>query len=185
MSQLIKIGEKRKLYEGRFIKVWGTDFTDRDGGQQLWEWIEKDQAILIFPITNKGEVVLIKNYRVPLERYVVETPAGLRDKQGESAEVVANRELLEETGYTGKNFVPVPVWPYRAGSSNGIIQGFIATDLTKVKDFVTGDATEDITVMEVPLDKLLHLYFNLPEDTLFQPEILAMYEMAKYLNLVR
>ena len=95
------------------------------------------------------------------------------------------RELLEESGYIGTNFVEVPVWPYRAGSSNGIIQAFIATDVTKVKGFVTGDVMEDITVMEVPLDSLLDLYFDLPEDTLFQPEILALYQMAQHLGLIK
>ena len=181
---LIRIGKKELIFKGRFIKLWGTEFFDRNGNPQLWEWIAKAQAILVFPVTKHREVVLIKNFRVPLEKYVIEIPAGLRDKQGETALEVAQRELLEESGYTGTNFVEVPVWPYRAGSSNGIIQAFIATGLTKVKDSVSGDVMEDITVMEVPLEGLLDLYFNPPKDTLFQPEILAIYQMAQYLRLV-
>ena len=182
---LIKIGNKSQIFKGKFIKLWGTEFFDRNGNPQLWEWIEKAQAVLVFPVTRHREVVLIKNFRVPLEKYVIEIPAGLRDKPGETPLEVAQRELLEESGYTGSNFVEVPVWPYRAGSSNGIIQAFIATDVTKVKDFVTGDVMEDITVMEVPLDSLLDLYFDLPEDTLFQPEILALYQMAQHLGLIK
>ncbi len=181
---LIKIGAKKQIFKGKFIKLWGTEFFDRNNNPQLWEWIEKAQAILVFPITKHREVVLIKNFRVPLEKYVIEIPAGLRDKLGETPLQVAQRELIEESGYTSTNFIEVPVWPYRAGSSNGIIQAFIATDVIKIKDFVTGDAMEDITVMEVPLDGLLDLYFDLPEDTLFQPEILALYQMAQHLKLV-
>ena len=181
---LIKIGAKKQIFKGRFIKLWGTEFFDRNGNAQLWEWMEKAQAILVFPITENREVVLIKNFRVPLEKYVIEIPAGLRDKSGESPLEVAQRELMEESGYAAANFVEVPVWPYRAGSSNGLIQAFIATGVKKVKDYVTGDAMEDITVMEVPLDGLIDLYFNPPEDSLFQPEILALYQMAQYLKLV-
>ena len=180
---MIKIGTKKQIFAGRFVKLWGTEFFDRNGNLQMWEWIEKAQAILVFPITEKREAVLIKNFRVPLEKYVIEIPAGLRDKPGETPLEVAQRELVEESGYTGTNFIPVPPWPYRAGSSNGIIQAFIATDVKKRKDFVAGDATEDLTVMVTPLNSLLDLYFHLPPDTLFQPEILALYQMAQYLGL--
>ena len=180
---LIKIGQKNLIFKGRFINLWGTEFFDRNGNPQLWEWIEKAQAILVFPITKKREVVLIKNFRVPLEKYVIEIPAGLRDEVGETPLEVAQRELMEESGYSGGNFIEVPAWPYRAGSSNGIIQAFIATDVEKVKDSISGDANEDITVMETPLDKLLDLYFDPPQYTMFQPEILALYQMAQHLKL--
>ena len=181
---LIKIGEKRQIFKGRFIKLWGTEFFDRNGNPQLWEWIEKSQAVLVFPVTKNREVVLIKNFRVPLEKYVIEIPAGLRDKPGETPLEVAQRELLEESGYVSDAFIEVPPWPYRAGSSNGIIRAFIATNAKKVRDSISGDAMEDITVMEVALDNLLGLYFNLPANTFFQPEILALYQMAQYLKLV-
>lgn len=178
MSDLIITG-KREIFRGRFVKLWGTDFLDKNGGKQLWEWIEKAQAVLIFPITRTGNVVLIKNFRVPLEKYVIEIPAGLKDKPGEETEHVARRELLEETGFTAEKFIPMPSWPYRAGSSNGIIHAFIAIEATKVMEPAT-DVTEDITVLEVPLSSLTKFYFSLPSDVLFQPEILALHEMAKH-----
>lgn len=180
----IRVGEKKLIYTGQFIQLWGTEFRDNCDRPHIWEWIEKKPAVLVFPITENGrEAVLIKNFRVPLEKYVIETPAGLMDKDGENPLDVAKRELLEETGYAGSNFFKVPCWPYRSGSSNGVISAFIATGVKKTKDDVLIDATEDITVMSVPLDKLIELYFNQPPEVLFQPEILALYMMAKHLNL--
>ena len=119
-----------------------------------------------------------------MERYVVEIPSGLRDKPEETPLEVAQRELLEEAGYEVDHFIKVPLCPYRAGISNGIMHAFIATDVRKVQEDITGDATEDITVMEVPLDGLLDLYFHLPADTFFEPEILALYQMAQHLKLI-
>lgn len=180
----IKVGEKRLIFAGKFVKLCGTEFFDKNGQPQIWEWIERKPAVLVFPITeNKKDVILIKNFRVPLESYVIETPAGLMDRDGEDPLEVAKRELLEETGYVGNDFFEVPSWPYRSGSSSGILRAFIATGVKKIKDSITGDATEDITVMKVPLDQMINLYFEPSPGVLFQPEILALYMMAKHLNL--
>lgn len=86
---LIRIGNKSQIFKGKFIKLWRTEFFDRNDNPQLWEWIEKVQAILVFPVTKHREVVLIKNFRVPLEKCVIEIPAGLRDKPSETPLEVA------------------------------------------------------------------------------------------------
>jgi 8-oxo-dGTP pyrophosphatase MutT (NUDIX family) len=62
--------------------------------------IERPDAAIIFPLTKKGEVVLVRQYRPPLERMELGLPAGLVEK-GEKSEAAARRELLEETGYSG------------------------------------------------------------------------------------
>ena len=181
---LLQVKKKEIIFKGKFIDLWGTEFMDKNGNSQIWEWIARKSAAVVFPITANREVVLVKNFRVPLEKYVIETPAGLIDKPGESPLDVVKRELLEETGYQGRNFTAVPPWPYRSGSSNGMIYAFIATDAVKILDNVTGDATEDITVMVVPVNNLIDLYFNPPPDVLFQTEIIALYMIAQCLKLV-
>jgi len=182
MSQPIKIGEKKLLYMGQFIHLWGTEFFDKKGRPGIWEWIEKNTAVLVFPVTEDGNVVLIKNFRIPLGKYVIEVPAGLSDRPDETPQEVAKRELFEETGYVAERFIEVPSWPYRAGSSNGMMKAFIALEARKVKENVVGDDLEDITVMEVPLDELVELYFYPPDGVLFQPEILALHQMAQYIG---
>ncbi|HVM76570.1 MAG TPA: NUDIX hydrolase [Candidatus Paceibacterota bacterium] len=172
-----KIGEKETLYEGKFIKVRKTDFLDKEGKPQVWEYIEKNDVIAVLPITDDGKAVLVKNYRVPLEKYVIETPAGLMDHAGEAHEEAIKRELFEETGYTAEKLFSVPAFPYRSGTSANKIYGFIATGLKKVNDNV-GDATEDIEVVEVPLKDLTKLWLDPKDDSLFQPEIIAMYQAA-------
>lgn len=173
----LEIKSKRIIYEGKFLTVWETTFFDKNGNEQKWEWIEKRNSVFIFPITPQQNIILVKNFRVPLEKYVIEMPAGVKEK-GESDEETAKRELLEETGYQAKKliFVTNP-WPYRSGSSSAKSKGFIATELIKEKD-ATGDETEDLSTIEVKMDQLMDFYFCLKNDVLFDISILAMHSIA-------
>jgi 8-oxo-dGTP pyrophosphatase MutT (NUDIX family) len=68
--------------------------------------IERPDAAIIFPLTKKGEVILVRQYRPPLERMELGLPAGLVE-EGEKPEAAARRELLEETGYSGGGWEPL------------------------------------------------------------------------------
>ncbi len=62
--------------------------------------IERPDAAIVFPLTDAGEVVLVRQYRPAIERIELGLPAGLVE-EGEEPEKAARRELLEETGYAG------------------------------------------------------------------------------------
>ena len=62
--------------------------------------VERPDAAIIFPLTKEGEVVLVRQYRPPLERMELGLPAGLVE-EGEKPEAAARRELIAETGYSG------------------------------------------------------------------------------------
>jgi ADP-ribose pyrophosphatase len=68
--------------------------------------IERPDAAIIFPLTKEDEVVLVRQYRPPLERMELGLPAGLVE-EGERPEAAARRELLEETGYSGGEWEPL------------------------------------------------------------------------------
>lgn len=178
-----KIGKTKKLFDGKFISLWAREFIDGAGKRQIWEFIRKNDVVAIFPVTDDGKVVLIKNYRVPLQKYVIETPAGLTDKLGESREELAKRELLEEAGYTASKFYPLPPYPFKAGESAHMTYCFVATGLKKVRNKV-GDNMEDISIMEVPFEELTNLYLRLPDGVLFDIATLGIYEAARALKIV-
>lgn len=122
-----------------------------------WEYAERKNIsgiVAIVAVTASRELVLIEQYRPPVNRRVIELPAGLvGDDPGleeESFEAAAERELLEETGYQAKELVRLFHGPPSPGMSNEDITFFLARDVEKVAAG-GGDASEDITVHVVPL----------------------------------
>ncbi|MGH3148436.1 MAG: NUDIX hydrolase, partial [Rubrobacter sp.] len=68
--------------------------------------VERPDAAIIFPLTPGGEVVLVRQYRPPLEGMELGLPAGLVEED-EEPEAAARRELLEETGYASGTWEPL------------------------------------------------------------------------------
>ncbi|PIQ86594.1 MAG: DNA mismatch repair protein MutT [Candidatus Omnitrophica bacterium CG11_big_fil_rev_8_21_14_0_20_45_26] len=143
---------KKTLYEGKFKRL-----VEKDG----WEYIERVNCcgiVAMLPVTDDGKVILVEQYRVPLARKTIEFPAGLADgantnQSEESLEEAANRELIEETGYSAGKMIFVSNGAISGSSSSDVMTVFRATGLKKVGNG-GGDQTENITVHEVPLKEI-------------------------------
>lgn len=98
----MKILNKKIVYKGRYLKVIKKEFLTKTGKKRFWEYVKRKNAVVIFPLTKKKEVILERIYRLPIDSFDVELPAGLLDKKGETPREAAKRELLEETGYFAK-----------------------------------------------------------------------------------
>src|SRR5512135_3318609 len=127
--------KKKTLWEGKFLRsvlvryIDGSGVTERD-----WEAVERvgcDGIVGIVPFTDEGEVVLIRQFRPPINGHVVELPAGLCD-MGESPEDAAKRELIEETGYSAGQIRFLIRGPMSSGSSSEMLTVYVATDLSYV-----------------------------------------------------
>lgn len=137
------------MWEGRFI-------TAKRRGR--WEYVGRARGIgaaVIIAIEEAADgrhVILVDQYRVPLERRCIELPAGLvgDDMEGEDPALAAARELEEETGYHAGRMVNLG----RFWSSPGMVSEsftlFRAHDLVKVAEG-GGVPGEDIRVHRVPL----------------------------------
>lgn len=178
-----QILKKEKIFEGKFIKLWNTKFLDKASNEQNWEWVEKKNIVCVLPITPEGKIVLIKNYRVPVEDYCIEFPAGMIDKENENVFDAVQRELYEETGYESTNIIALPTFYNQPGTLNNIVHPFIALDVKRRKE-MSGDETEDITVFEVTPSEMYDLYFNSKESAGFNIRIIALYEIAKRKGLI-
>jgi ADP-ribose pyrophosphatase len=125
-----------------------------------WEYAERrgiSGAVVIVAVTREGRLLLTEQFRPPVNRVVIELPAGLAgDIPGEEAEAfatAARRELLEETGYAAARMKRLAGGPASAGVSNEIVTFFLATGLREV-GAGGGDAHEDIIVHKVPLTRV-------------------------------
>jgi ADP-ribose pyrophosphatase len=111
-------------------------------------------VVCIATLTREREVVLVEQFRPPLQARVLEFPAGLAGdvlgEEGEAFVEAARRELLEETGYAAAEIHEVFTGASSAGLTDECITFLVATGLHKVAAG-GGDESESITVHVVPL----------------------------------
>jgi ADP-ribose pyrophosphatase len=144
--------ELRTLYTGRHLSLVA---------HGSWEFVSRNTrrpAVGIVAITDDDRVVLVEQYRPPVGQNVIELPAGLAgDQAGDENESLldaARRELLEETGYTAARWVELEFGCSSPGLTDESIALFLAEGLAK-QGPGGGDASEAITIHEVPFDDVL------------------------------
>lgn len=143
--------EAELLFQGRFLEV------KRKGN---WEYVERcntSGVVAILALTEKNELILVEQFRPPMNRRVIEIPAGLAgDIEGSEHEALAEaarRELLEETGYEAESMEFLTEGPPSAGLATELVTFFRARGLKKISEG-GGDKSESIQVHHVPLNQL-------------------------------
>lgn len=134
-------------HEGRYLSL-----LERDG----WEFAQRSNAssvVALVAVTEQDEIVLVEQYRKPVNRLVIELPAGLVGDLAdpdESVLVAAARELEEETGFTASHLEVLMELPSSSGMTDEMITFIAATGLSRTGPG-GGDDSEDIRVHVVPL----------------------------------
>jgi ADP-ribose pyrophosphatase len=143
---------KQILARGKFV-----NFVTRDG----WEYVERTEIsgiVGIVAVTDAGKLVLVEQFRPPLDASVIELPAGLAgdspEHRGEELVIAARRELLEETGYSCREMIELATGASSAGITDELITLFRAVGLAKT-GMGEGDGYEKITVHEVPVGEVV------------------------------
>jgi ADP-ribose pyrophosphatase len=144
-----------------------------------WEYAYRTNAsgvVVIVPVTEAGELILVEQYRIPVESRVMELPAGLVGDDadpGESLQQGAQRELIEETGFRAASFRELLTCPSTPGMSDEMVTIYFASGLQRVGPG-GGDNSEDIIVHIVPLREAEEwLEARLAEGILLDPKIYA------------
>lgn len=157
MKSKFKILRDQVVYDGKFIRTIKRHFVDRAGHKIVWEMVQRKtygRIVAIVAITPKREIILEKCFRVPLKDYVIELPAGLMDKKGESEEQAIRRELLEETGYAVGNLKLILSGPFNSGLTNDELAIYLGTNAKRISE-PKPECSEDIKIIKVPSAKLL------------------------------
>ena len=130
-----------------------------------WEYVTRTnsaEGVTIVAVTLDRKIILVKQKRIPLDKYVIELPAGLvADKDSTETPVQAvMKELLEETGYKVEleKIRPLARGTALPGLTNEINTLYLASDVIKSEVAEGGgdpDEGEDIEVLEVPLNSVM------------------------------
>lgn len=135
------------IHEG-YRKVARRVYQLPDGRAADYEIHMDPQVVAILALTADQRVILAKQYRPGPEKMLAEVPGG-GVEQGELPEAAAQRELLEETGYTGDMQYVAESYP--GGYSTMQQYNFVATNCRRVAQ-PRLDANEFIDVVELPLE---------------------------------
>jgi ADP-ribose pyrophosphatase len=125
-----------------------------------WEYVTRKNAtgvIAVIAVTREKRLLLVEQFRPPVEARVIELPAGLAGDgvhRHETLESAARRELLEETGYEAGTMSYIGGGTVSPGLTDELITLFLATQLNKTGPGL-GDGSEEITVHEVPVADLI------------------------------
>jgi ADP-ribose pyrophosphatase len=139
-------------YQGSFLKVQRDTIELPDGKRTKREYILHPGAVVILPLLDDGTVLMERQYRYPLHEVFIEFPAGKIDK-GEETLVAAQRELEEETGYTGGE------WQFVCKIHNAIAYSDEYLDLYLARGLKAGkqklDDGEFLETFTATIDELL------------------------------
>ncbi|WP_347862809.1 NUDIX hydrolase [Salimicrobium sp. PL1-032A] len=144
------------IFEGRVIDLKVDTVQLPNGKQSKREIVNHPGAVAILAITEEKKLVMVEQYRKPLEKSLVEIPAG-KLENGEAPETTAVRELEEETGYTTDQLELITSFYTSPGFADEIVYIYLADHLKKLEEAVDGDEDEFVTMREVTLEEARHL----------------------------
>lgn len=139
----------RTVYENAWVRVREDAVTRPDGSRGVYGVTQLvHPSVFVVPVTEAGEVVMVRLFRYPIGRWSLEVPAGGSD--GQDALVAARRELREEAGLEAGSWIPLGEMFSLNGLADAPSEVFVARDLRQV-DARESQREEGITdVRRVP-----------------------------------
>jgi len=139
------------VYEGHFLKVRRDEIRLPSGKIAYREHVLHPGAVMIVPLTDDGQLVLERQHRYPLDRVLLEMPAGKLDPQ-ETSLHCAQRELREETGFHAREWAYAGCLHNAPAYSNEFIDIWFARGLVAGQQQLDdGEFLEVLTMPEAAL----------------------------------
>lgn len=141
---------------GGFLTVVRDTVRLPDGGHATREFIQHPGAVAIVPILDDGRWVMVRQYRHPVGRILLEWPAGKLDKH-EPVLACAVRELREETGYTAREWARAGVFHNACAYSDEGIEIWFARGLQAgAQSLDQGEFVETVFHTEAEVMAMVH-----------------------------
>ena len=142
------------IFEGRVVRLRIDTIETIDGRQSTREIIEHDDCITVIPVDENGNILLVKQFRRPTGKELLEIPAGGIDP-GEDTETAVIREMQEETGYRPQKLKRLGGFYSSPGFCTEYLHVYLATDL--VPGRLYAEDTEAIELVRMPPDDIIKL----------------------------
>ena len=150
--------EAEYIYKGKIINVRRDKALLPNGAEALREVVEHPGGVTVAALTDKDEVLFVRQFRYPYEEVILEIPAGKRDSRDEAPLECGKRELREETGAVAENFFSLGELYPTPGYCGEVIYMFAATGLS----FGDCDPDEDefLEVERIPLERAVEMVLS-------------------------
>jgi ADP-ribose pyrophosphatase len=152
-----KVVKNEKLYNGKVFNLVVDQIEYSSGSRAIWEVAEHPGGAVALAIFPDERIILVKQFRYPMGKFLYELPAGKLDA-GEDPAVCAERELTEETGYMAKNWKKLTAIYTSPGFCTEQLHIFLATELSRSeKGQKLEEGEQSLTVEIVPLSRTIQM----------------------------
>ena len=146
---------RKEIYKGKIISLVADSIVHEQGSsEKVFDIVVHPGAVVIIPIDEQGNLILVKQWRRAANKILIELPAGTLEKEEEPI-VCAMRELQEEIGYKADEILPFGGFFTAPGFCTEYLYLFIARNL-KLSQLI-GEDTDEIDSLVVSLDKALEM----------------------------
>ena len=139
------------IYEGRAVKLRVDTVKMPSGRETTREIVEHGDCVAVVPIDDEGNVIMVNQFRKPVEKELLEIPAGGIDP-GEDPVTAVRRELREEIGYLPRKVDRLGGFYSAPGFCTEYLYLYLATDL--VPSQLHAEDTENIRLVRVPVSEI-------------------------------
>src|SRR5699024_9638879 len=141
-----------QIFKGNIISLQVDDVRLPNGKTSEREIVKHLVAVAIIPVTKDGNIIFVEQYRKPLERTLIEIPAG-KIEPNEDKKNTALRELEEETGYTTSKLTYVTSFYTSPGFADEMIHLYYTEDVEPLEQEVEGDEDEFVELRMLSLEE--------------------------------
>ncbi len=140
---------RKEIFHGKIIDVALDEVRLPDGGTAQRELVFHPGGVGVLAITDENKIVLVKQFRKPMEKVIVEIPAGKIDPgEGSQPQETGARELEEETGYRAESLEHVASMYLSPGFANELLHVYHAKNIRKVENPLAQDEDEVLELYE-------------------------------------
>jgi ADP-ribose pyrophosphatase len=144
------------VYKGNIFSVREGEIETSKGERYPRQVVINPGGVGVVAVVD-GSIILIKQFRISIEKYIIEIPAG-RLEPGEKPDESARRELMEEVGCEANNLQLISEYYSGVGFSTERMYIFLATDVKK--KHATPEVDEDIEMIQIPLAEVKKMLDN-------------------------
>jgi ADP-ribose pyrophosphatase len=143
------------VYPGKLLQVFKDEVRLPEGKTTSREIVRHPGSVAIVPVLKDGRVVLVRQYRYVTGRELWEIPAGTCDKEGESLEETASRELAEEAGFKAGRLTRLGRAYLVPGYGDELMTWFLAEQLSPTESHAEMDESFKVNPFDLPSLRVL------------------------------